>query len=188
MIHPLLYMLVIVSPLLVGIIVSLHVADFFWVSIIISFGWIYLSRYIGEILGGKYRKLTFKTRLIIMIFVWVVLIVLGLFMLYAAQDIIVTWLKFYISAMLICFIIVAYAAFPRRIKKPLTQPVAQPRKNIAEWIEIKSSAQYVGDLNLKKLNCDNCGAPLDEDSISIKARAVQVSCPYCGTSYLSQRA
>jgi DNA-directed RNA polymerase subunit RPC12/RpoP len=40
-----------------------------------------------------------------------------------------------------------------------------------------------GDIELEKLQCQNCGAELDKKSITLAQGAVVVSCPYCGTSY-----
>jgi hypothetical protein len=40
-----------------------------------------------------------------------------------------------------------------------------------------------GELSLEKLKCQSCGATLDKDNIDVKAGAVVVTCPYCGTSY-----
>jgi hypothetical protein len=40
-----------------------------------------------------------------------------------------------------------------------------------------------GDLSLEELKCRACGAALSKDNIDVKAGAVVVTCPYCGTSY-----
>ena len=40
-----------------------------------------------------------------------------------------------------------------------------------------------GDVHAEEMTCNNCGAPLDRDSIALREGAVFVDCPYCGTSY-----
>jgi len=40
-----------------------------------------------------------------------------------------------------------------------------------------------GDLTLERLKCQSCGATLGKDNITVRAGAVVVSCPFCGTSY-----
>ena len=45
-----------------------------------------------------------------------------------------------------------------------------------------------GNDNLEKLTCQNCGAPLEKESIEVKAGAIFVHCPYCDTSYQIEEA
>lgn len=40
-----------------------------------------------------------------------------------------------------------------------------------------------GDIGVEKLKCQNCGAELDKDSVSLAEGAVMISCPYCGSTY-----
>lgn len=40
-----------------------------------------------------------------------------------------------------------------------------------------------GELSLQELKCRACGGTLSKDNIAVKAGAVVVTCPYCGTSY-----
>jgi hypothetical protein len=40
-----------------------------------------------------------------------------------------------------------------------------------------------GDVDLEQIRCQNCNAPLGEDSIRVEAGAVFVNCEYCGASY-----
>jgi hypothetical protein len=54
---------------------------------------------------------------------------------------------------------------------------AQPPQEIVQKIDL------TGDVELEKLKCQNCGAELDKDSITVKEGAIFVSCPYCGTAY-----
>lgn len=50
-------------------------------------------------------------------------------------------------------------------------------------VKIIQQVELTGDLNLEKLKCQQCGAPLDKDSIEVKAGAITVHCPFCGASY-----
>jgi Na+/melibiose symporter-like transporter len=54
---------------------------------------------------------------------------------------------------------------------------AQPPLEIVQKIDLS------GEVELEKLKCQNCGAELDQDSITLKQGAIFVSCPYCGTAY-----
>jgi hypothetical protein len=40
-----------------------------------------------------------------------------------------------------------------------------------------------GDVNLQELTCRSCGGSLGKDSVTVKAGAVFVNCPYCGAAY-----
>lgn len=40
-----------------------------------------------------------------------------------------------------------------------------------------------GDVDLEKLKCKACAGTLSDKNITVKAGAVIVNCPYCGTSY-----
>jgi uncharacterized membrane protein len=48
---------------------------------------------------------------------------------------------------------------------------------------IVQQIDLTGDLSLEELKCRACGATLSKDNIDVKAGAVVVTCPYCGTSY-----
>ena len=48
---------------------------------------------------------------------------------------------------------------------------------------IVQKIDFTGDLSLEEMRCRACGGPLSKDNITVKAGAVVVSCPYCGTSY-----
>jgi len=50
-------------------------------------------------------------------------------------------------------------------------------------VKIIQQIELTGDLNLEKLKCQQCGAPLDKDTIEVKAGAITVRCPFCGASY-----
>ena len=57
------------------------------------------------------------------------------------------------------------------------------RKGKEEGTTIVQQIDLPGDLSLERLKCQSCGATLAKDNIDVKAGAVVVSCPYCGTSY-----
>lgn len=40
-----------------------------------------------------------------------------------------------------------------------------------------------GDVNLQELSCKSCGGRLGRESVTVKAGAVFVHCPYCGADY-----
>ncbi|HDM43059.1 MAG TPA: hypothetical protein ENG29_01570 [Firmicutes bacterium] len=50
-------------------------------------------------------------------------------------------------------------------------------------IEIIQKIDIPGDTKLEGLKCKNCGAPVDKESIEVKAGAVFVHCHYCGAIY-----
>lgn len=50
-------------------------------------------------------------------------------------------------------------------------------------VVVEQKIDLSGDIELEKLQCQNCGAELDKKSITLAQGAVIVSCPYCGTSY-----
>ena len=45
-----------------------------------------------------------------------------------------------------------------------------------------------GDVNLEQMKCRNCGGTLDRDALEVKAGAIFVNCPYCGTTYQIEEA
>ena len=52
-----------------------------------------------------------------------------------------------------------------------------------EKIEMVQHIDLSGDISTEKLRCKNCGANLEKDSVTVKAGAVFISCPYCGSTY-----
>ena len=48
---------------------------------------------------------------------------------------------------------------------------------------IVQKIDFTGDLSLEQLKCRACGATLSKDNVVVKAGAVVISCPYCGSSY-----
>jgi DNA-directed RNA polymerase subunit RPC12/RpoP len=55
----------------------------------------------------------------------------------------------------------------------------RPIQQIVQQLEL----DMPGDADLEKLKCQNCGAELDKDSVTLAEGAVVISCPYCGSSY-----
>lgn len=53
----------------------------------------------------------------------------------------------------------------------------KPKQEIVQKIDL------TGSVDVSKLECKNCGAHLDRDSVAVVAGAVMVNCPYCGSSY-----
>ena len=49
--------------------------------------------------------------------------------------------------------------------------------------EIVQKIDLSGDIELEKLKCQNCGAELSKDSVTVREGAVFISCPYCGAAY-----
>jgi hypothetical protein len=52
-----------------------------------------------------------------------------------------------------------------------------------EQIEMTQKIDLAGDVNAQKLKCQNCGADLDKNSVTVKAGGIFVNCPYCGGTY-----
>ena len=57
------------------------------------------------------------------------------------------------------------------------------QKRKEQKIEITQLIELTGDLEMEKLKCEQCGAPVDKKSISVEAGAITVHCPYCGSVY-----
>lgn len=60
---------------------------------------------------------------------------------------------------------------------------AKKRRDEAGELTIHQKIDLTGDLSLERLKCESCGAALDKKSVTVKAGAVHIDCPYCGTSY-----
>jgi hypothetical protein len=50
-------------------------------------------------------------------------------------------------------------------------------------IEMSQKVDLSGDVNAEKLKCQNCGADLDKNSVTVKAGGIFVNCPYCKSAY-----
>lgn len=57
------------------------------------------------------------------------------------------------------------------------------RKKEQEKLEITQKVELSGTVDLARIKCQQCGGALDKDSIEVKAGAVTVHCPYCGSVY-----
>ena len=45
-----------------------------------------------------------------------------------------------------------------------------------------------GDVELEKMMCDNCGAPLSQNSVEVRAGAIFVDCEHCSATYQIEEA
>ena len=61
------------------------------------------------------------------------------------------------------------------------RPVVQKRT-------IEQRLDLGGEVSLADLTCKQCAGSLSSESVSVKAGAVFVSCPYCGASYQLEEA
>jgi len=61
---------------------------------------------------------------------------------------------------------------------------AKKKREEAGEVTIHQQIDLTGDVHIEKLRCESCGAALDKSSVTVKAGAVHVDCPYCGTSYV----
>jgi|GEM_PF-6653615 len=178
-------------PLLIVGLISIFLPDVMFDKIksvitVIAILWMIFAYFIAWLFELKFRKMSDDSQDTISAITIFVLAAAVLLMLVTMFDIINLWMVLYIDT-LVAYLLSIWLIITNQEKaKPSNTKAASSNKEKSEWIEIKSSVQYVGDLQLEKLVCESCGAPLDEDSISIKTESVQVSCPYCGSSYLSQ--
>jgi len=61
---------------------------------------------------------------------------------------------------------------------------AKKKREEAGEVTIHQQIDLTGDVHIERLRCESCGAALDKSSVTVKAGAVHVDCPYCGTSYV----
>ena len=59
----------------------------------------------------------------------------------------------------------------------LRPQVQQIQQTVVQKIDLS------GDVNLERMTCQACNAPLSKDAISLKEGAILVTCPSCGTTY-----
>lgn len=52
-----------------------------------------------------------------------------------------------------------------------------------QQIEMTQKIDLAGNVNAEKLKCQNCGADLDKNSVTVKAGGIFVNCPYCKGAY-----
>ena len=57
------------------------------------------------------------------------------------------------------------------------------RKQAGKTVVIERDLELTGDVSLEDLSCNSCGATLSSDQVSVRAGAVFVACPHCGTEY-----
>jgi membrane protein implicated in regulation of membrane protease activity len=55
-------------------------------------------------------------------------------------------------------------------------------------VVVDRKVELTGDVSLEDLTCRSCGAALSSDSVSVRAGAVFVACPHCGTEYQLEEA
>jgi hypothetical protein len=58
----------------------------------------------------------------------------------------------------------------------------------ARTVVVDRKVELTGDVSLEDLTCRSCGAALSSDSVSVRAGAVFVACPHCGTEYQLEEA
>jgi hypothetical protein len=56
-----------------------------------------------------------------------------------------------------------------------------PIQQITQKVDV--DLDMPGDVNVEKLKCQNCGAELSKDDVSLVQGALMVKCPYCGSTY-----
>ena len=52
-----------------------------------------------------------------------------------------------------------------------------PQKQVVQKIDLS------GDVHAEQMSCQACGGKLTSNNVAVKAGAVFVHCPYCGTEY-----
>ncbi|MBN2577369.1 MAG: hypothetical protein JXB10_00065 [Pirellulales bacterium] len=45
-----------------------------------------------------------------------------------------------------------------------------------------------GDVSIEQMKCRSCGGALSKESISVRAGAIYVNCPFCGSAYQIEEA
>jgi hypothetical protein len=60
-----------------------------------------------------------------------------------------------------------------------TKSKSRPDQPLQEIVERDRAAR----VSLEKLECQECGAELDQDSITIEKGITLISCSYCGSTY-----
>jgi hypothetical protein len=57
------------------------------------------------------------------------------------------------------------------------------RKQPGKTVVVERELELTGDVSLEDLSCRSCTASLSSENVSVRAGAVFVACPYCGTEY-----
>ena len=50
-------------------------------------------------------------------------------------------------------------------------------------IEVVQKIDLTGGATADQMKCQQCGAPLSKDSVSVREGAVFINCPYCNSTY-----
>jgi hypothetical protein len=50
-------------------------------------------------------------------------------------------------------------------------------------ITVEQKIDLPGKVNIQEMTCRSCGAGLSKDTVTVKAGAIYVNCPYCGATY-----
>ena len=53
---------------------------------------------------------------------------------------------------------------------------------------LTQKVELSGDVTSQQLKCEQCGAPVDADSVKVRAGGIFVECKHCGTSYQLEEA
>ncbi|OQA21547.1 MAG: hypothetical protein BWY63_01221 [Chloroflexi bacterium ADurb.Bin360] len=61
----------------------------------------------------------------------------------------------------------------------------RPRK---QETTIVQKIDLSGDVALEQMRCRSCNGALSKDAIEVRAGAIFINCPYCGTSYQIEEA
>lgn len=82
-----------------------------------------------------------------------------------------------LAARLVVGVILIAAALAMVYVARAQSQVSKTETTIIQKIELS------GDVSMEKLSCQNCGAPITDDFINVKAGAIFVDCVHCGTHY-----
>ncbi|MBU1355634.1 MAG: hypothetical protein KJ620_03635 [Candidatus Edwardsbacteria bacterium] len=61
--------------------------------------------------------------------------------------------------------------------------VMAKRNEPKQKIEITQKIDLSGSVKPEEMKCQQCGAPLDRNSVAVKEGAVFINCPYCKGTY-----
>ncbi|MCK5785727.1 MAG: hypothetical protein KAH54_04105 [Candidatus Sabulitectum sp.] len=62
------------------------------------------------------------------------------------------------------------------------------RKPKTRDVVVRRELELSGDVDIESMKCNQCGGTLSSENVSVKAGAVFVSCPYCGSEYQIEEA
>jgi DNA-directed RNA polymerase subunit RPC12/RpoP len=58
---------------------------------------------------------------------------------------------------------------------------SEPRPG--QKIEVVQKIDLTGGVKADQMKCQQCGAPLSKDAVSVREGAVFINCPYCNSTY-----